>query len=105
MDMRFYWICDRTHQNQFHPYWKSGKTNLVDYHTKHHSTKHHEEVCPLYVLNSTTVATLKYLISQRLICKGVLKSISPTPSQVGKGLQFKINCCNSRLAFQPPIIK
>jgi hypothetical protein len=105
MDMRFYWIRDRTRQNQFHPYWKSGKTNLGDYHTKHHATKHHEEVRPLYVLNSMTLTNLKSLIIQHLICKGVLKSISPTPSQVGKGLQFQINRCNSRLAFQPPIIK
>jgi hypothetical protein len=27
MDMRFYWIRDRIHRNQFHVFWKHGSTN------------------------------------------------------------------------------
>jgi hypothetical protein len=41
MDMRFEWLLDRECQGQFQIYWKSGRTNLVDYFTKHHSPAHH----------------------------------------------------------------
>ena len=36
IDMRFYWIRDRTSQGQFLIYWQPGITNLGNYHTKHH---------------------------------------------------------------------
>ncbi len=36
MDMRFHWLRDREAQGQFRIYWRPGKTNLVDYFTKHH---------------------------------------------------------------------
>ena len=36
IDMRFYWIRDRTSQGQFLIYWQPDITNLGDYHTKHH---------------------------------------------------------------------
>ena len=41
IDMRFYWIRDRTRQGQFKIYWAPGSTNLGDYHTKHHPPSHH----------------------------------------------------------------
>ena len=40
IDMRFYWIRDRTHQGQFTIYWAPGSTNLRDYHTKYHPPIH-----------------------------------------------------------------
>ena len=49
IDMRFYWICDRTRQGQFLIYWQPGITNLGDYHTKHHSTAHHQLMRPVYL--------------------------------------------------------
>jgi hypothetical protein len=36
MDMRFHWLRDWEAQGQFKIYWRSGKTNLADYFTKHH---------------------------------------------------------------------
>ena len=36
IDMRFYWIRDRTSQGQFLIYWHPVITNLGDFHTKHH---------------------------------------------------------------------
>ena len=42
IDMRFYWIRDRTSQGQFLIYWHPSITNLVNYHTKHHSLAHHQ---------------------------------------------------------------
>jgi hypothetical protein len=41
IDMRFYWIKDRVHQNQFLVYWRLGPENLGDYHTKHHPPSDH----------------------------------------------------------------
>ena len=35
MDIRFYWIRDRSNQDQFKIYWKPGSTNRGDYFTKH----------------------------------------------------------------------
>jgi hypothetical protein len=44
MDMRFHWLCNRESQDQFKIYWRPGKTNLVDYFTKHHLPYHHTNV-------------------------------------------------------------
>ena len=46
IDMRFYWIHDRTSQGQFLIYWQPGITNLGDYYTKHHSPTHHQLMRP-----------------------------------------------------------
>jgi hypothetical protein len=42
MDMKYYWLQDRFHQNQFDIYWCPGKDNLADYHTKYHPAQHHQ---------------------------------------------------------------
>ena len=57
MDMRFYWLCDRCRQKQFHVHWKQGKHNLDEYTPKHHSTKHHISVRPTYTINNTQKQT------------------------------------------------
>jgi hypothetical protein len=42
MDMRYHWLSDRVLQKQFDVYWRPGRENLGDYHTKHHSAQHHK---------------------------------------------------------------
>ena len=42
INMHFYWIRGRTSQGRFLIYWQPGITNLGDYHTKHHSSAHHQ---------------------------------------------------------------
>jgi hypothetical protein len=42
MDMRYHWLTDRVLQKQFDVYWRPGRKNLIDYHTKHHSAQHHK---------------------------------------------------------------
>ena len=49
MDMRFYWVRDRSNQDQFNVYWKSGSTNRGNYFTKHFPTAHHTTVRPSYL--------------------------------------------------------
>ena len=68
MDMRFYWVTDRINQGQFLVYWRPGKTNLGDYHSKHHPPAHHKQVRSTYLYTKTYPH-----------CKGVLnpKSIKP----------------------------
>ena len=41
IDMRFYWMRDRCHQDQFNLYWAPAIDNYSDYVTKHRSAKHH----------------------------------------------------------------
>ena len=52
IDMRFYWIFNRTSQGQFLIYWQPGITNLGDYHTKHRSPAHHQLMLPTYLHTS-----------------------------------------------------
>ena len=52
IDMRFYWIRDRTSQGQFLIYCQPGITNLGNYHTKHHSPAHHQLMLPTYLHTS-----------------------------------------------------
>jgi hypothetical protein len=42
--MRYYWLTDRVRQKQFDVYWRPGRDNLDDYHTKHHSAQHHKDM-------------------------------------------------------------
>jgi hypothetical protein len=44
MDMRYHWLTDRVRQKQFDVYWRPGRENLGDYHTKHHSAQHHKDM-------------------------------------------------------------
>jgi len=57
IDMRFYWVRDRTDQKQFHVFWAPGSQNLADYFTKHHTAAHHQRMRPVY-LHMTHLATL-----------------------------------------------
>jgi hypothetical protein len=45
MEMRYHWLTDRVRQKQFDVYWRPGRENLSDYHTKYHSAQHHKDMC------------------------------------------------------------
>jgi hypothetical protein len=42
MDMRYHCLTYRVRQKQFDVYWRPGRENLGDYHTKHHSAHYHK---------------------------------------------------------------
>jgi hypothetical protein len=44
MDMRHHWLTDRFRQKKIDVYWRPGRENLGDYHTKHHSAQHHKDM-------------------------------------------------------------
>lgn len=49
-DMKYNWLRDRETKNQFAIKWKTGKTNMADYFTKHHSPNVHRAERKNYVL-------------------------------------------------------
>jgi hypothetical protein len=43
MDMRYHWLTDRVRQKK-DVYWRTGRENLGDYHTKYHSAQHNKDM-------------------------------------------------------------
>jgi hypothetical protein len=58
MDMRYHWLTDRVRQKQFDVYWRPGRENLGDYHTKHHSAQHHKEMRGLILQQANSLQVL-----------------------------------------------
>jgi hypothetical protein len=54
MDMRYHWLTDRVRQKQFDVYWRPGRENLGDYHTKHHSAQYHKYMRG-FILNQANI--------------------------------------------------
>jgi hypothetical protein len=44
MDMIYHWLTNRVRQKQCDVYWRPGRENIGDYHTKHHSEQHHKDM-------------------------------------------------------------
>jgi hypothetical protein len=59
MDMRYHWLTDRVRQKQFDVYWRPGRENLGDYHTKHHSAQHHKGMRGLILHQSNSLQVLR----------------------------------------------
>jgi hypothetical protein len=59
MDMRYHWITDRVRQKQFDIYWRPGRENLGDYHTKHHSAQHYKDMSGLILHQSNNLQVLR----------------------------------------------
>ena len=61
--MCFYWIHNQTSHSQFLLYWNPVKTNLANYHIKHHTPDHHCHMRSIYLhlteqLANTVIALL-----------------------------------------------
>jgi hypothetical protein len=59
MDMKYYWLQDRVCQKQFDVYWRPGKDNLADYHTKHHPAQHHQDMRPILLHQANSLNVLR----------------------------------------------
>jgi hypothetical protein len=59
MDMRYHWLRDRVRQKQFDVYWRPGRENLGDYHTKHHSVQHHKDMHNLILHEANSLQVLR----------------------------------------------
>jgi hypothetical protein len=58
MDMKYYWLQDRVRQKQFDVYWRPGKDNLGNYHTKHHTAQHHQDMRPILLHQANSLNVL-----------------------------------------------
>jgi hypothetical protein len=65
MDMRYHWLTDRVRQKQFDLYWRPGRENLGDYHTKHHSAQHHKDMRGLILHQANIVQVLRGCVKLR----------------------------------------
>jgi hypothetical protein len=65
MDMRYHWLTDRVRQKQFDVYWRSGRENLGDYHTKHHSAQHHKDMRGLILHQENSLQVLRGCVKLR----------------------------------------
>jgi hypothetical protein len=59
MDMRYHWLTDRVRQKKFDMYWRPGRENLGDYHTKHHSAQHHKDMRGLILHQANSLQVLR----------------------------------------------
>ena len=51
-DVRYHWLTKKQSDGTFNIYWDRGTNNLADYHTKHHSPTHHQNVRKTYILQN-----------------------------------------------------
>jgi hypothetical protein len=59
MNMRYHWLADRVRQKQFDVYWRPGRENLGDYHTKHHSAQHYKDMRGLILHQANNLQVLR----------------------------------------------
>jgi hypothetical protein len=59
MGMRYHWLTYRVRQKQFDVYWRPGRENLGDYHTKHHSAQHHKDMRGLILHQVNSLQVLR----------------------------------------------
>jgi hypothetical protein len=65
MDMRYHWLTDRVRQKQFDVYWRPGRENLGDYHTKHHSAQHHKDMRGLILQQANILQVMRGCVKLR----------------------------------------
>jgi hypothetical protein len=63
MDMRYHWLTVRVRQKQFDVYWRPGRENLGDYHTKNHSAQHHKDMRHLILHEANSLQVLRGCVS------------------------------------------
>jgi hypothetical protein len=59
MDMQYHWLTARVRQKQCDVYWRPGRENLGDYHTKHHSEQHHTDMRHLILHEANSLQVLR----------------------------------------------
>ena len=73
MDMRLYWINDRTKQGNFRVFWRSFSEKMGDYYSKHHPTKDQITILRKY-LHAPEVSSLQGSVNLTV-------TVSPTARQ------------------------
>lgn len=61
MDMRFYWVRDKSNKGEIIVFWKKGSLNRADYFSKHHAPAHHTAIRPTYIyMEDKSITTSKH---------------------------------------------
>jgi hypothetical protein len=58
MDIQYHWLTGRVRQKQFDVFWRPGRENLGDYHTKHHSAQYHKDMRGLILHQANSLQVL-----------------------------------------------
>jgi hypothetical protein len=74
MDMRYHWLTDRILKKQFEIYWRPGRENLGDYHTKHHSEQHHKYMRGLILHQANSLQVLRGCVKILLLPQPQLRA-------------------------------
>jgi hypothetical protein len=74
MEMRYHWLTDRVRQKQFDVYWRPGRENLGDYHTKHHSAQHHKAMRRFILHQANNLQVLRGCVKLRLLPQPQLRA-------------------------------
>jgi hypothetical protein len=59
MDMRYHWLTYRVRPKKIDVYWRPGRENLGDYHTKHHSAQQHKDMRHLILHEANSLQVLR----------------------------------------------
>ena len=51
-DVRYHWLSEQQNKQNINIYWDAGNNNIADYHSKHHSPSHHQNVRETYILKN-----------------------------------------------------
>jgi hypothetical protein len=65
MDMIYHWLTDRVRKKQFDVYWRPGRENIGDYHTKYHSAQHHKDMRGLILHQANSLQVLRGCVKLR----------------------------------------
>jgi hypothetical protein len=74
MDMRYHWLTDRVRQKQFDVYWRPGRENLSDYHTKHHSAQHQKDMRGFILHEANSLQVLRGCVKLRPLLQPPLRA-------------------------------
>ena len=59
-DVRYHWLSEQQKEKKLNIYWDSGNNNIADYHSKHHSPSHHQNVREKYILRNFLLNILRH---------------------------------------------
>ena len=85
INMNYYWLQDCAQHEQFYFYWAPGPGNLADYHSKKHSTKHHQNVRPVYLHTPNSPSFVPTTFSSSAL-RGCVKPLAKPQQEPRLGL-------------------
>jgi hypothetical protein len=83
LEMRYHWLKDRVRQKQFDVYWRPGRENLGDYHTKHHSAQHHKDTRGFILDQGNSLQVLRRCVKLLPLPQPPLRARAPARTNSG----------------------